>query len=173
MYGSKILSKPLATIFYVSNELSQQASNDDNPFVYQGQWWAKEFCDTSSRNMEVFQGLNCHRFLVSQSSMVVHSTRFLWYLFHRWHNSLVPYRLFLMRPYFCFPGLSQTYFSCGYSAFHNLARTYLSLSLIELHITLTLGGVHKLRLQDEVGRWLSKCQQMLTEVGRWSVICKR
>ena len=29
-----------------------------------------------------------------------------------------------------------------------------------------LGGVHKLRLQDEVGRWLSKCQQMLTEVGR-------
>ena len=36
-----------------------------------------------------------------------------------------------------------------------------------------LGGVHKLRLQDEVGRWLSKCQQMLTEVGRWSVLCKR
>ena len=35
------------------------------------------------------------------------------------------------------------------------------------------GGVHKLRLQDEVGRWLSKCQQMLTKVGRWSVICKR
>ena len=35
------------------------------------------------------------------------------------------------------------------------------------------GGVHKLRLQDEVGRWLSKCQQMLTEVGRWSVLCKR
>ena len=27
-----------------------------------------------------------------------------------------------------------------------------------------LGGVHKLRLQDEVGRWLSKCQQMLTKV---------
>ena len=36
-----------------------------------------------------------------------------------------------------------------------------------------LGGIHKLRLQDEVGRWLSKCQQMLTKVGRWSVICKR
>ena len=36
-----------------------------------------------------------------------------------------------------------------------------------------LGGVHKLRLQDEVGRWLSKCQQMLTKVGRWSVLCKR
>ena len=36
-----------------------------------------------------------------------------------------------------------------------------------------LGGVHNLRLQDEVGRWLSKCQQMLTEVGRWSVLCKR
>ena len=37
----------------------------------------------------------------------------------------------------------------------------------------SLGVVHKLRLQDEVGRWLSKCQQMLTEVGRWSVLCKR
>ena len=28
---------------------------------------AKEFCDTSSRNMEVFQGLNCQRFLVVSS----------------------------------------------------------------------------------------------------------
>ena len=37
----------------------------------------------------------------------------------------------------------------------------------------TLGVVHKLCLQDEVGRWLSKCQQMLTEVGRWSALCKR
>ena len=36
-----------------------------------------------------------------------------------------------------------------------------------------LGGVHKLRLQEEVGRWLSKCQQKLTKVGRWSVLCKR
>ena len=27
---------------------------------------------------------------------------------------------------------------------------------------LVLGVVHKLRLQDEVGRWLSKCQQMST-----------
>ena len=36
----------------------------------------------------------------------------------------------------------------------------------------TWGGVHKLRLQDEVGRWLSKCQQMSTGVGRWSVICQ-
>ena len=42
-----------------------------------------------------------------------------------------------------------------------------------LKALLMLGGVHKLRLQDEVGRWLSKCQQMLTEVGRWSVLCKR
>ena len=33
-------------------------------------------------------------------------------------------------------------------------------------LVMALGGVHKLRLQDEVGRWLSKCQQMLTEVGR-------
>ena len=36
-----------------------------------------------------------------------------------------------------------------------------------------LGGLHKLRLQEEVGRWLSKCQQKLTKVGRWSVLCKR
>ena len=36
-----------------------------------------------------------------------------------------------------------------------------------------LGVVHKLRLQDEVGRWLSKCQQMSTGVGRWSVSCQR
>ena len=36
-----------------------------------------------------------------------------------------------------------------------------------------LGVVHKLRLQDEVGRWLSKCQQMSTEAGRWSVLCQR
>ena len=35
-----------------------------------------------------------------------------------------------------------------------------------------MGGVHKLRLQDEVGRWLSKCQQMSTGVGRWSVLCQ-
>ena len=36
-----------------------------------------------------------------------------------------------------------------------------------------LGVVHKLCLQDEVGRWLSKCQQMSTGVGRWSVLCQR
>ena len=36
-----------------------------------------------------------------------------------------------------------------------------------------LGGIHKLRLQDEVGRWLSKYQQMSTGVGRWSVQCQR
>ena len=34
------------------------------------------------------------------------------------------------------------------------------------------GGVHKLRLQDEVGRWLSKCQQMSTGVYWWSVLCQ-
>ena len=45
--------------------------------------------------------------------------------------------------------------------------------IIEKLCKSSLGGVHKLRLQDEVGRWLSKCQQMLTEVGRWSVLCKR
>ena len=38
---------------------------------------------------------------------------------------------------------------------------------------LLLGGVHKLRLQDEVGRLLSKCQQMSTGVGRWSGLCQR
>ena len=35
------------------------------------------------------------------------------------------------------------------------------------YFKITLGVVHKLRLQDEVGRWLSKCQQ---GVGRWSVL---
>ena len=30
-----------------------------------------------------------------------------------------------------------------------------------------------LHLQDEVGRWLSKCQQMSTGVGKWSVLCQR
>ena len=47
-------------------------------------------------------------------------------------------RLFLLRTNFCFSELSRIYFGCGYSAFHNLSRTYLSLSLIEQHITLTL-----------------------------------
>ena len=43
----------------------------------------------------------------------------------------------------------------------------------DLSTTLPLGVVYKLRLQDKVGKWLSKCQQMSTGVGsrtRWSVL---
>ena len=40
---------------------------------------------------------------------------------------------------------------------------------LEMYKKIDLGVVHKLRLQDEVGMWLSKCQQ---GVGRWSVLCQ-
>ena len=51
---------------------------------------------------------------------------------------------------------------------------------MEVHLVLCyksfynlFGGVQKLRLQDEIGRWLSKCQHMSTNVNRGLSYCGR
>ena len=60
----------------------------------------------------------------------------------------------------------------GTNDFNTSLGIMISYSKIQFAVTFILGVVHKLRLQDEVGRWLSKCQQMSTGVGRWSVLCQ-